>query len=60
MNDDINTNKRSRGRPAGSQDFRTVAVPNEQPDIRKLARALLALAGVQLKSADKENSDDAA
>lgn len=59
VNDDIN-DKQGRGRPASAHNFHTVPVHNAQPDLRKLARALLALAGVQLKSAEKEAPDDAA
>ena len=37
-------NKRGRGRPRTSTQVRIVPVPHKQPDVRKLGRALLALA----------------
>jgi hypothetical protein len=36
--------KRRRGRPTGTKDFRLVAVPHAEPNPLKLGRAFLALA----------------
>jgi hypothetical protein len=58
QNDNIKQ-QQGQGRPASSRDFRTVAVPNDKPDLRKLGRALLALA-THLANKDEvtEGSDD--
>lgn len=50
-------NSRKRGRPKTSHDVRVIPEFREQPDIEKLARALLAVAMNQAK--EKEPVDSA-
>lgn len=50
---------RGRGRPTTSTNVRIVPIPHEQPDVRKLGRAFLALALHKANTDDASDEDEA-
>jgi hypothetical protein len=57
--------KRGRGRPRTSRDFRIIPIPHANPDAKKLGRAFLALALLQAaadsaEASEKEAGDESA